>query len=745
MFMDEINHGLKIEPVRLEDYFRAVEVWHKFLAEHENWNEDFRQWQRMGSSGNAPAEPAAPTVPKANIEAVLGPILIRRRRRDIEEIYGDTAVINGEPVQFPVPILANLEYRLDRVYAKAGSFDDLERLLQQHGAYRYQATDYLTDDAKEKPEYHDLLRARNRIARLMGALLFKRLESSIEAFRATINSLVRSNRNFRESLESGFVPIGDTATRLLAGEMFDADQLLEVLEQEEERRKGGGRRRPQLLNPTADFELERWIEDLDADFEILNEITERVAGIGPLDDDKLLTLQQFLERPEVKSGKVLIFSEAETTVEYLYGQLNPDGKDPTIAKLSGSNRGEFQNIVKRFSPTWNLRKSESLPGPEVRVLIATDVVSEGQNLQDCARVLNYDLHWNPVKLVQRFGRVDRIGTEHSEIWLHNMWPDLELDQGLDLTTRLLNRIQTFHDFIGLDSRLLAESERLNERAMYRIYQEKKLPEIDEGLDDVAIRQRGIALLQRIQANDPDLWETIAQLPDGIRSAVHAPSINVVDVESERFIQGALEIEAAQMPLMSPSEQVGATTPFDNPRPGETLVLLSEAGVTDSYAVGDELIPRSITPAQLVAAMECSPETPAAPLPEKTNQRVMAAFDTFKSEAQRKLGRARRPGGDSRIRRYLSRQLNIAREQYKDDTDELRRIDALRQIFLDNVPPRVMAALRDIRDLQLEGSGLIRRLEALRHTYRLNPPEEGDDADADQEPQIIRIVCSDGLV
>ena len=85
----------------------------------------------------------------------------------------------------------------------------------------------------------------------------------------------------------------------------------------------------------------------------------------------------------------------------------------------------------------------------LRVLIATDVVSEGQNLQDCGRVLNYDLHWNPVRLIQRFGRVDRIGTEHDEIHLHNMWPDLDIDADLNLTARLLNRIQTFHDFIGL--------------------------------------------------------------------------------------------------------------------------------------------------------------------------------------------------------------------------------------------------------------------------------------------------------
>ena len=489
--------------------------------------------------------------------------------------------------------------------------------------------------------------------------------------------------------------------------------------------------------------MARWLEDIDADFDVLNDVSESVADIGPEDDDKLQALTMFLAQREVKSSKVLIFSEAEATVEYLHEQLNPGGKDLSIARLSGSNRDNAENIVKRFAPTWNLGKNEKRPGPEIRVLIATDIVSEGQNLQDCARVLNYDLHWNPVKLIQRFGRVDRIGTEHLTIHLHSMWPDLDIDENLALTDRLLRRIQTFHDFIGLDSKLLAESERLNSRVMYRISQEKKLPDIDEGLDDVASHQRGVALLQRLQVDDPELWQTITDLPNGIRSALKVASIAPIDVEAQRFVQSALELEGAQMPMMSPAAQTGVTSQFDDPKSGETLVLIGTVDVTSAYAVGSDKRPRLINPAQFIAASECEPDTQAAQLPADTNERVMAAFEAFKVEASRRLGKARRPRTDSRIRRYLSKQLGIAREQFKDDRDELRRIEVLRRIFLDYLPPRVATALRDIRDLQLEGAVLIRRLEALRSTYRLNPPDEGDE-EAYEEPQVIRIVCSDGL-
>ncbi len=743
LFLDETDHGIKIEPVRLLDYFNAAEEWYKYRAEYENWQDDFRQWQARGSKGAPPITPEPPKSPKADIEKVLLPVLVRRRRKDIKELYGDTAIINGKPVVFPEPVLDNVSYRLDKVYAKAGSFAELEGLLRQHQGYRYRATDYLKEEVKDRPEYKDLWRARNRIARLMGALLLKRLESSIEAFRSTLQALMQSNRNFKEALESGFVPIGATATRLLGGESLDADELLEVLEQEEARRKAGGLPRAKLVHDTADFEVDRWRDHLDKDYATLSEIGRRVAGIPVKDDDKLQTLKRYLARPEVRAQKLLIFSEAETTVQYLFRELNPGGKDPTIAMLSGSNRNQVENVVKRFAPKANLKRGEHIPGPEIRVLIATDVVSEGQNLQDCARVLNYDLHWNPVRLIQRFGRVDRIGTEHLVIHLNNMWPDLAVDASLTLTERLLRRIQTFHDFIGLDSRLLSENEKLNSKAMYRIYEEKKLPDVDDGLDEVAAYQRGAALLQRIQEEDPKLWETITNLPDGIRSAIYKTAPTDLSAEAARFTQAVLNIEGAQIPLMSPAAQVGLPTPFDEPKPGETIVLLSIAGVTEAYTVGDDLTPRQVTPAQFIAAAECEPNTPAAPLPANTNKRVMSAFERFKEDSRKRIGKARRPSSDTRLRRYLSKQLNLLREQYKNDTTELRRIDVLRQIFLDNLPARVEATLRDVRDLQIDGDALVRRLEALRMTHRLNPPQE-DDA-GEQEPEVIRIVCSDGLV
>ena len=254
---------------------------------------------------------------------------------------------------------------------RQGPLDELEELLHKHKAARYRATEYIKEEAKSKPEYRDLFRAGDRIARLMGVLLLKRLESSIEAFRSTLRSLMTSNRNFREALDSGFVPIGSMATRLLAGQSFDVDDLLEVLRQEEQRRQQAGSQRDKLVHSGTDFDTDRWTRDLDADYDVLKDILGRVEGIGPEDDDKLRALKDFLARPEVQAGKVLIFSEAETTVEYLYRELNPNGQQVDIARLTGSTSHDAERIVKRFSPTWNLGARESLPGTEIRVLLAT--------------------------------------------------------------------------------------------------------------------------------------------------------------------------------------------------------------------------------------------------------------------------------------------------------------------------------------------------------------------------------------
>ncbi len=740
LFLDDRDHGLPVEPISLEAYFGNAQQWLDHQSSMAAYKAEFAEWERRRNQATPPIPPKLPAIPHARIEEVLAHVFIRRRRRDVRDLYGESAEINGKPIQFPEPSLKNIDYRLDRVYARAGTFAEITKALGQHKASRYSASEYLWPEARNKSKYSGLLRSRDRLAGLMKVLLLKRLESSVAAFQSTLESLMRSNRHFRKALEAGYVPVGQMATRLLNGQQFDADEAHEILSQEDDRGESRG-----AAHPAEDFDAARWIEDLDADHELLSDLHARVQSISPEDDDKLRTLKQFLMRPDVASGKVLIFSEAETTIDYLYAQLNPDGKNPQIERLTGSNRDRSESIVGGFSPSSNLAPEIHRPVPEIRILLATDVVSEGQNLQDCARVLNYDLHWNPVRLIQRFGRVDRIGTEHDIIHLHNMWPDFEVDRDLDLTDRLSRRIQLFHDLIGLDNRLLSDAEQLNADAMYRIYGDQQLPDSDDGLDDVSVRQRAVATLQRIREEQPELWEKIEGLPDGIRSALIAkPKTGEVAKPTAGSPADAPVVEGTQPPLLSPSN-LKSTTPsaFDEPVAGESLVLLGAGEVNACYAVGDDLQPRPISPAQFIAHAECGDGTPAMPLPQGTNERVMAAFGRFTAELGQRLGRSRRPR-NTRARRHVSKQLNIIRNEATGDAPEVRRIDELRQIFGGPLPQRAEAALSEVHAIQPRGRALLARLEALRETYRLSVADDSDGADA-PEPELIRIVCSDGLV
>ena len=701
LFMDETEHGLPIEPLALEDYFASAARWQEYRKAVDGYAGLLAEYLKNGREGERPPEPTQPNTPPADVSEVLTPIFIRRRRKDIREIYGDTATIREEPIAFPEPRLENLNYRLDHVYAKAGNFTDLLTTMGQHRGVRYNPTEYLKAQHRNKQEYSGLFRARGRIAGMIKALMVKRLESSIEAFRSTLGSLTQSNRNFRAALDAGYVPVGSIATRLLAGQNFDPQEALAILEQEGHTRSG-----PNTFR-TADFDVDRWKRDLDDDHAVLNELLTRVSDIGPPDDDKLETLKSFVKRAAISKEKLLIFSEAETTVDYLYRELNPGEKDRTIARLSGNHRDAAASIIRRFAPRANLGENEDLQGNDVRVLIATDIVSEGQNLQDCARVLNYDLHWNPVRLIQRFGRVDRIGSPHEEIHLHNMLPDMELDESLGLTSRLGDRIQGMHDLIGLDNQILSEAERLNPNGIGRIYEEQSLPEEDDEFDELTANQRAIALLQHIKNNDPNLWKTVAELPDGIRSA--------------------LPCRTAQSPG------------FNQPQPGQTIVMMATEDSTRCYSVGDDLAPTPIRPAQFVAAAECLPSTQPEPLPGNTNQRVNAASELFQQDLTRILGnQRRRTGGNALNRRFIRRQLNGLSEEIATP----QRVDTLRQVFTDDLPTLVENEITELRRLNLSGRELVIRLELLQERYRLNPSEQTRGAPARQQP--TRIVCSDGL-
>ena len=199
---------------------------------------------------------------------------------------------------------------------------------------------------------------------------------------------------------------------------------------------------------TQQYDLRRLHEDLQHDVDSLAELWRLVGSITSNQDAKLEALKQLLAK-DLKGQKVIVFTYYRDTARYLYRELGGDrGEDfrkqagePSIRRMDGgASPAERSRLIQAFAPQSNNRPDLVGSDSEVDILVSTDVLSEGQNLQDCGVLVNYDLHWNPTRMVQRAGRIDRIGSKHSLLWVHNMFPEEGLERLLGLVESLSRKI-----------------------------------------------------------------------------------------------------------------------------------------------------------------------------------------------------------------------------------------------------------------------------------------------------------------
>jgi len=318
--------------------------------------------------------------------------------------------------------------------------------------------------------------------------------------------------SFRKTLQS----LSDNHNRVLAlidkfhskggiTEISDLEEAMDLLDDDDgeafQEMSIGKKVQIQLM----DMDLPSWQQDLSADLEMIDALLASVAKIAPKDDAKLQHLIKHvddkIEQPinTIKgkgNKKVIIFTAFADTAQYLYEQLAPQlwstqqlhtamvtGSSSPKSTLKSAKRGyDIQEILTLFSPI-SKSKAAILPQElsEIDVLIATDCISEGQNLQDCDYLINYDIHWNPVRIIQRFGRVDRIGSPNESIQLVNYWPDISLDEYINLKDRVESRM-TIVDVTatGDDNVLSAKANDLS----YRKEQLKRLQEEVVELEDL---------------------------------------------------------------------------------------------------------------------------------------------------------------------------------------------------------------------------------------------------------------------
>lgn len=357
---------------------------------------------------------------------------------------------------------------------------------------------YDTNIREGKGKFKQVDRERSLVA-LMTTNLLKRLESSVHSFRLTLEKLKNNHIATLNKIEtfkqSGFDSGFEDATNSYENLEFDEDDISENQDDTEI----GGKVKIKL----SDMDVVAWEEDLRADLVFIDELHKEMSRITPEHDCKLqhliTSIKDKIDNP-INAGnkKVLIFTAFADTADYLYENIAPHilqthglhsgkvtGSDAPRSTISPDNTKrlyDFQSLLTLFSPR-SKEKDKILPNEkrEIDIFIGTDCISEGQNLQDCDYLINYDIHWNPVRIIQRFGRVDRIGSPNDCIQLVNYWPDISLDEYINLKERVENRMMI------ADVTATGDDNVLNAKAndvSYRREQLRKLQEEVIELEDV---------------------------------------------------------------------------------------------------------------------------------------------------------------------------------------------------------------------------------------------------------------------
>jgi len=488
---------------------------------------------------------------------LLDELTIARSRKHIKSFYKAEAEIGKFPERIkPIAIYPNIDTK-DRFY----TYDELNRIILQYKLALFNPSAYIESDKTSK--YEELAATKgvlgfkqsDREHFLIGMMkvnFLKRLESSIESFEISMDRTIQKIEKLETKIRDFQKSKVKSQEEELETYQPDEDEIEENEEELEQWQVG-----KKLKFDLADLDLDKWLADLERDREALNKLYNFAVAVTPDRDAKLKDLKKLINdkiQKNLNSGnnKVVVFTAFADTANYLYDCLHDWAKNElklNIALVAGSQtkttfgKNEYNNILTNFSPiSKNRDKMKSMPKEgTIDILIATDCISEGQNLQDCDFLINYDIHWNPVRIIQRFGRIDRLGSKNDKIQLVNFWPTKDLDNYINLKERVEARMALVDVTATADDNVLATDqieELIEDDLKYRNQQLKKLR--DEVLDledmnesisltDFTLDDFRIELLNFIENNRKKLEDA----PFGLYAVVPSPSgnySNLLDTE-----------------------------------------------------------------------------------------------------------------------------------------------------------------------------------------------------------------------
>lgn len=429
---------------------------------------------------------------------LLDALTIARSRKHIEKYY-DINDIGKFPTRLkPINIKSNID-----MYAEFPSMQDVNTTIKKLNLGIYAPVEYILPSQKASySEKYDVevkdgkskftqADREKQLVNLMRVNILKRLESSISAFTITIQNILNTINSALNKIENNSTEYNTDIN------ISDID-----LDDNEYEEMMFGNKVKILFK---DIDLIRWKQDLLLDKEKLEWLLQESSKITPDRDSKLNDLKTLIaekiNNPINKNNKkLIIFSAFADTTNYLYNNLqswlkNEFGLYTTAVNGSGNNKSNFPNVklsdlnavLTNFSP-YSKKRDKIYPDikEEIDVLIATDCISEGQNLQDCDYLVNYDIHWNPVRIIQRFGRIDRIGSLNDKIQLVNFWPNMELDEYINLEARVQNRMVMLDVSATGEENVISEkqSNEMNDME-YRRNQLKNLKDKVMDLEDIS--------------------------------------------------------------------------------------------------------------------------------------------------------------------------------------------------------------------------------------------------------------------
>ena len=426
--------------------------------------------------------------------SILKYLMVRRTRKEIEDYFTDD--LNNQGLRFPAvedpePLFYQLNVEENAIFNRT-----VELLTQRIKYARYTPMLYYTgEDTPDQSE----IQAQKNMGRFMKILLIKRLDSSFHAFRNSIARFISSHKQVLREFDKGNVYVSKKYMNKIF-ELLDNDDeeaIQRLLESDKARQY-----------PVEDFS-DDLKKDLENDLQTLNEIQAMWRKVTR--DPKLLAFVDTLSsRPVLKDSKLIVFTESAETADYLAKNLKNQFPNEVLAFTGASGVNVRGTVIENFDA-----RARS-PKDDYRILITTEVLSEGVNLHRSNVVINYDIPWNPTRLMQRVGRINRVDTEFDKIYSFNFFPTEQSNEQIKLKEAAEAKIHAFITLLGADARLLTEGEDVESHELFnRLISKKTITGEDEGEES---ELKYLQVIRGIRDNAPDLFEKIKRLPKKARTA-----------------------------------------------------------------------------------------------------------------------------------------------------------------------------------------------------------------------------------